>query len=89
MGKLLILTCGQIALGEFARTCLCFLIALSKSIDFYQFLAEISLEVTQSVYSLSIALRGTRLRSWLRHCATNRKVTGSIPVEVSGFFQLS
>jgi hypothetical protein len=25
-------------------------------------------------------------RSWLRHCATNRKGTGSIPDGVSGFF---
>jgi hypothetical protein len=26
-----------------------------------------------------------RWRSWLRHCATNRKVAGSIPNEVIGF----
>jgi hypothetical protein len=30
---------------------------------------------------------GTRWRSWLRHCATNRKITGSIPDGVTGFFQ--
>jgi hypothetical protein len=29
---------------------------------------------------------GTRWRSWLRHYATNRKVAGSIPDEVTGFF---
>jgi hypothetical protein len=29
---------------------------------------------------------GTRWRSWLRHCATNRKVASSIPDEVSGIF---
>jgi hypothetical protein len=29
---------------------------------------------------------GTQYRSWLRHCATSRKVTGSIPDEVIGFF---
>jgi len=29
---------------------------------------------------------GTRLRSWLRHCATNRKVEGSIPDGVIGIF---
>jgi hypothetical protein len=29
----------------------------------------------------------TRWRSWLRHCATSRKVTGSIPVGVVGIFQ--
>jgi hypothetical protein len=29
---------------------------------------------------------GPRWRSWLRHCATNRMVAGSIPDGVSGFF---
>ena len=29
---------------------------------------------------------GTRLRSWLRHCGTSRKVAGSIPVGVTGTF---
>jgi hypothetical protein len=28
----------------------------------------------------------SRWRSWLRHCATNRKVTGSIPDYVNGIF---
>ena len=28
--------------------------------------------------------RGTRWRSWLRHCATSRKVAGSIPDGVTG-----
>jgi hypothetical protein len=30
--------------------------------------------------------RGTRLRGWFRHYATSRKVAGSIPDEVIGFF---
>jgi hypothetical protein len=30
----------------------------------------------------------TRWRSWLRHCATSRKVTGSIPDGVTGIFHL-
>jgi len=29
---------------------------------------------------------GTRWRTWLRHCATSQKVTGSIPNGVIGFF---
>ena len=29
---------------------------------------------------------GTRWRSWLRHCATSRKVAGSIPNGVIGIF---
>ena len=30
--------------------------------------------------------RGTRWRNWLRHCATSRKVSGSIPDDVIGIF---
>ena len=30
--------------------------------------------------------RGTRWRSWLRHCATSREVAGSIPDGVTGIF---
>jgi len=37
---------------------------------------------------LSVNGGGTRWRSWLRHCATNRKVAGSIPDGVIGIFQL-
>ena len=29
---------------------------------------------------------GTVVAQWLRRCATNRKVAGSIPAGVSGFF---
>ena len=29
---------------------------------------------------------GTAVAQWLRRCATNRKVAGSIPAGVSGFF---
>ena len=32
---------------------------------------------------------GTRWRSWLRHCATSRKVAGLIPDGVIGFFPLT
>jgi len=31
-------------------------------------------------------LVGTAVAQWLRRCATNRKVAGSIPAGVSGFF---
>jgi hypothetical protein len=36
--------------------------------------------------SLIICLWGTWWRSWLRHCATSRKVAGSIPNGVTGIF---
>ena len=29
---------------------------------------------------------GDRGRQWLRYCATNRKVAGSIPADVTGIF---
>jgi len=29
---------------------------------------------------------GTSVAQWLRYCATNRKVAGSIPAGVSGFY---
>ena len=35
---------------------------------------------------LYLANGGTRWRSWLMHCATSRKVTGSIPDGVTGIF---
>jgi len=33
-----------------------------------------------------IYIWGTAVAQWLRYCATNRKVAGSIPAGVSGFF---
>ena len=33
-------------------------------------------------------VRGTRWRSWLRHCAKSRKIAGSIPDGVIGIFHL-
>jgi len=38
------------------------------------------------IYILHISYGGTRWRSWLRHCATSRKVAGSIPNGVIGIF---
>ena len=35
---------------------------------------------------LPIEYVGTAVAQWLRCCATNRKVAGSIPAGVSGFF---
>ena len=31
-------------------------------------------------------IRGTAVAQWLRRCATDRKVAGSIPAGVGGFF---
>jgi len=39
-------------------------------------------------FDLAVAhgLQGTAVAQWLRRCATNRKVAGSIPDGVTGFF---
>jgi hypothetical protein len=39
-------------------------------------------------YKLCSLRRGTQWRSWLRYCATSRKVAGSIPHEVIDFFNV-
>ena len=44
-------------------------------------------KIFNTLIYLSICLfGGTGLRSWLRHCATSRKVVGSIPDGVTGIF---
>jgi hypothetical protein len=42
--------------------------------------------VQSSFCKLSYNLWGTRWRIWFRHCATSRKVAGSIPDGVTGIF---
>ena len=38
------------------------------------------------IYKENICGWGTAVAQWLRCCATNRKVAGSIPASVTGFF---
>ena len=38
------------------------------------------------LYIIIIIIMGTALSQWLRCCVTSRKVAGSIPAGVSGFF---
>ena len=38
------------------------------------------------VVKVLFVFRGTAVAQWLRCCATNRKVAGSVPAGVSGFF---
>ena len=42
-------------------------------------------ETDHSIY-LVLTCWGTRWRSWLSHCASSRKVAGSIPHDVTGIF---
>jgi hypothetical protein len=41
---------------------------------------------SSSLYPALPSKRGTRWRSWVRHCATSRKVAGTIPDGVIGTF---
>jgi len=41
---------------------------------------------TDTKYTHVYPTWGTRWSSWLRHCATSRKVTGSIPDGLIGIF---
>jgi hypothetical protein len=40
-------------------------------------------DITQNTYIQSV---GTAVAQWLRYCATNRNVAGSIPDGVTGIF---
>jgi len=42
--------------------------------------------VIQMVIGYLLSMEGTAVSQWLRCCATNRKVAGSIPAGVTGFF---
>jgi hypothetical protein len=39
------------------------------------------------ICSCYVRRMGTAVAQWLRFCATNRKVAGSIPDDVTGFFR--
>jgi hypothetical protein len=40
----------------------------------------------QEIFLVLISVRGTAVAQRLRCCATNRKIAGSIPADVNGFF---
>ena len=42
--------------------------------------------ITSLIHVFSLCWEGTVVAQWLRCCATNRKVAGSIPAGISGFF---
>jgi len=44
------------------------------------------MSVWRSFFFLYYKYKGTRWRSWLKHCATSRKVAGSVPSGVIGIF---
>jgi hypothetical protein len=46
----------------------------------------LNLQILIPIKAYNSSTFSTRCRSWLRHYATSRKVTGSIPDEVIGFF---
>jgi hypothetical protein len=50
---------------------------------FYQY---INIGYTSFSFTIRVISGGTQWRIWLRHCATNRKVAGSIPDGVNEIF---
>ena len=75
-------------LVEKAYLSVCFTFCLS----FYTMVVKLQLTLVSVspnfIFILCAILlaRGTRLRSWLRHCATSQKVAGLIPDGVTGIF---
>ena len=67
-------TCSVLGFGLHLGACLLVLITTAGSRYFYL------------IFSTALISAGTAVAQWLRCCATNRKVTGSIPAGVSGFF---
>ena len=51
-------------------------------------LHTISKHCVSSITTITTGDAGARGGSWLRHCATSRKVAGSIPAGVTGIFHL-
>jgi hypothetical protein len=53
----------------------------TKTMDSFQ-----TSSVTHTAFTYTYACGGHAVAQWLRHCATNRKVAGSIPDFVVGIF---
>ena len=72
------LFCLQFVLNEFLHILNCLFVRHFVN-NFIQFF----------YVSTDYVLGGTRWPSWLRHCVTSQKVTGSIPDGVIGIFHLT
>jgi hypothetical protein len=63
-------------------------ITYEELVNWYSRLSECDWRLYANLYYVGMWKRGgTRWRSWLRHCTTNRNVAGSIPDGVIGIFQ--
>ena len=62
----------------FLRSCSSCLMTASVLVQYYELIYPVDLPY--------LVRRGTAVAQWLRCCATNRKVAGSIPAGVGGFF---
>jgi len=47
-----------------------------------------SLHPTRHIMTIALYIWETAVAQWLRYCATNRKVAGSIPIGVIGIFDI-
>jgi hypothetical protein len=59
-------------------------VACRKNVDVEKFYVNTHTHTHIYVY---LYITGTAVAQWLRFCATNRKVAGSIPDGVIGFFR--
>ena len=63
-----------------------FVIGIDDEIRILPFFIKIINKCSFAYFCYHIFEKGTAVAQWLRCCATNRKVAGSIPAGVSGFF---
>jgi len=61
------------------------MLAVTSNCDRVKFLRHEILTRQNTIIIIRLLL-GTAVAQWLRCCATNRKVAGSIPAGVTGFF---
>ena len=55
-----------------------FKIYLSRLIHYRRVSIAVAITI-RVIYKITRSQKGTRWRSWLTHCATSRKVAGSVP----------
>ena len=62
------------------------LFIIQRNINYWRCTISFCIVLVVYNYALLLGILGTAVAQWLRCCATNRKVVGSIPDGVSEFF---
>jgi hypothetical protein len=52
----------------------------------YRYISTAVMVIIRVIYKITVCAWGMQWRSWLKNCATSRKVVGSIPDGVTGIF---